>query len=401
MSAIEAGDVHALKLYLENGADANVADLSSDSRYDSWSHKQTSKKYPLLKAALPPAYGGWDKDIARKMLTMLLDHGARVDLPIGDDDILIHYIFDHASTSILRAFMDRPGLDFNIKDQTGRTVFLAACGSHIDHESNGRGYIPHDEQERLKAEYTPAYLALADSEVYGSQIDYLATDDDGKHTINHLLPKWSDKIADRFLPIPGVCDLVCQKDKKGFSPLHQALKSLKVTASLRFIDHCNADLLEPDPNGDVALHHLYRCQWASHLPKCQPLMERYLQLGVDINAANNTGERPLHAFLASSTVSRHWGGEPEGDKHDPFEFLINNAADFKAVKHNGENCLHVVARREAGGGGAETYNTNLFSRLVESGCDPLQEDNNGRTALDVAAAIGNEGILRLYQRKKN
>lgn len=39
-----------------------------------------------------------------------------------------------------------------------------------------------------------------------------------------------------------------------------------------------------------------------------------------------------------------------------------------------------------------------FSRLVQMGCEPLQEDGQGRTALDVAAAVGNEGILGLFRR---
>jgi ankyrin repeat protein len=46
------------------------------------------------------------------------------------------------------------------------------------------------------------------------------------------------------------------------------------------------------------------------------------------------------------------------------------------------------------------YNAEVFRALVELGCDPLKEDEEGRTALDVAAAMGNQGILGLYQRKK-
>ncbi len=400
MSAVEAGDLDALRIYCENGADCNVADLSSDSRYESWAHKQVPMKYPLLKAALPPAYGGWDESTSRKMLDLLLDHGAKFDLPISDDETLIHYVFRYAPTSTLRAFIDRPGLDINIKDQKGRTVFMAACQSHINHESGVRTYIPPQEEERLRAEYIPAYLALADSGLYSNQIDYLATDNKGKHIINYLLPNWSDKIADRFLPISGVRELVCQKDKKGFSPLHQALKALKVEASLRLIEDGKANLLEPDPNSDTVLHHLHRCQYMSRLPKCQPLMDRYLQLGGDIDARNKSGETALQAFLASINEPSGWDSKPKDETFDPFDFFINNGTDFAISKPNGETVLHTVARRGANRPEYSLYNSKLFSRLVELGCDPLLEDKDGRTALDVAAAVGNEGILKLYQRKK-
>jgi hypothetical protein len=46
-------------------------------------------------------------------------------------------------------------------------------------------------------------------------------------------------------------------------------------------------------------------------------------------------------------------------------------------------------------------NARLFGVLVkEHGCEVLNEDEMGRTALDVAAAVGHEEILKLFQRRK-
>jgi hypothetical protein len=41
-----------------------------------------------------------------------------------------------------------------------------------------------------------------------------------------------------------------------------------------------------------------------------------------------------------------------------------------------------------------------FRYLIEKGVDPLVEDRRQRTAVDVAAANGNGGVLGMFQRKK-
>jgi ankyrin repeat protein len=399
MSAVEASDVDTLKAYLEHGVDCNVADTSEDF----WKLRSISKRYPILRAAQPPSYMGWDNVTAAKMISLLLKHGAKVDLPISDDDTLIHYLFQRVPTSILRPFLDWPGIDVNTRDQSGRTVFLAACKSHVEHEGcSSARYIPTEEKNRLTAEYIPSYMALADSELYGDSIDYLATDNEGNNMIRYLVSRWNEKLAARFLPITGVRALILQKDSAGFSPLHCALKSLKIKTCFQFIDEGNADLLEPDPNGDSALHHLYRCRHISSHQDMYPLMERYLSIGGDINARNKTGETALHFFLANSGRSPRWD-ETELDKNfDPFPFFISHGTNFQATKNDGGTALHVVAQRKIndksylfdGSKEDEDTNASLFRRLVDLGCDPLQEDKNGRTALDVAAAVGNVGILK-------
>lgn len=407
MSAVEAGDVDTLKVYLEHGADCNVADTSEDSSHDQSS--SISKRYPILNAAQPPLFMGWDSATAAKMISLLLKHGAKVGLPISDDDTLIHYLFQRVPTSILRPFLDRPGIDVNTRDQSGRTVFMAACKSHVEHEEcSPARYIPAEEKNLLIAEYIPAYMALADSELYGDSIDYLATDNEGNNMIRYLVSQWNEKLAARFLPITGVRALIQQKDSAGFSPLHCALKSLKIKTCFQFIDEGNADLLEPDPNGDSALHHLYRCRNISSQQDMYPLMERYLSIGGDINARSKTGETALHCFLANSGRPPRWDETKLDINFDPFQFFISHGTNFQATKNDGGTALHVVAQRRTtdrsdlfdGCKEDEDNNASLFRRLVDLGCDPLQEDKNGRTALDVAAAVGNVGILKLYQRKK-
>lgn len=408
MSAIETGDVDILRIYLENGADCNEADQSSDSQRISWLPPRLLNRYPLLKAVLPPLHGGWPSEAAVKMVDLLLDHGAKVDHPLSPGETLIHCIFRYTPTSMLPPFLHRHEIDFNLRDQEGRTVFMSACESHITFEPDFKQPLVPKEGHS-KEDYIPAYLALADSELHGSTIDYLATDKKGHHIINYLIPHWSDETAERFLPIPGVRDLVTQKDFAGFSPLHHALKMHKSSACLGFLKGGSSNLVEADPNGDTALHHIFRCPQTDLLPDYQPLMIRYLELGGEIDKLNKSGDAALHVMLAL-----HWSPSSSDrvvsgrEQFDPLAFFVDHGANLQAVKSTGETALHVIARRNVGNGPPVSehgqkqleYNTVLFKKLVALGCDPLQEDVKGRTALDVAAAIGNEGILKLYRRKK-
>lgn len=394
MSAVESGNVGILKIYLENGADCNIPDTSTDSSYRGNLWQYPANRYPLAVAAFPPTHGPWGTSESIEMVTLFLQHGAKVDLPANDEETLLHFIFQRARSSILRCFVERPDLDFNIRDSKGRTVFMAACASTIEsEESTGGIYRKPEEKARLKAEYIHAYMLLADSERYGSKIDYLATDTEGKHLIFYLLAKWNDKVAERFLPIPGVRRLIGQKNNAGYSPLHVVLQWNRGSLFTKFVEDGDVDLRDPDPNGDTALHHLFR----SSLTEADlSLATKALSLGVDINARNNLGETP---FLAN--VAAAWGPHQ-------VRFLTEHGGDFQAATNDGTTALHMVARRETQTGllprnsmGELDNNRRAFKALVKLGLDPLQEDGGGRTALDIAASVGNDGILALYQRNKD
>jgi ankyrin repeat protein len=403
MSAVNDGDVQTLKLYLENGADCNAPNTSAPLTYDSQSWRLPKIRYPLLMAALPREHGSWGTAKSTDMVNLLLDHGARVDVPVSDNELLLHYLFGNARTSALRPLIENPNIDFSIRDQNGRTVFMAACGSWIHSEAIQEWHLSSEEKKRLRAEYTPAWLLLADSELHSSSIDYLAVDNGGNHIIFWLLSKWNEEIAARLLQIPGVRALIGQKNNEGYSPLHRALQGRNMELCFQLMKDGDTDLLDLDPNGDTALHHLSRC--INPTARYLLLMHKFISLGGDINARNQVGETAILAHLAS-------GNQPDlrfdSAKHtDNFPLFIDNGADFSAAKNDGTTALHIVARRETSCGvlgknahGEVDYNARVFKRLIELGCDLLQEDEEGRTALDVAAAMGNDGILRLFQRKK-
>jgi ankyrin repeat protein len=411
MSAVEAGDVQTLRMYLESGADCNLADSSTAYNYDVFSNKSNLRRYPLLRATMPSSYGDAPNEIGTliQMIGLFLEHGADVLVSVSDDDLLIHYVFEHSPTSLLKPFLDRPGINFNAKNAKGRNVLMTACKSTVGYEGQYKAsFITSEEQQRLRNEYTPAYLALAESPLYANQLDYSATDSDGQHILMYLLPHWSPQIEEEFLSKPEVQRLVLQKDLAGFSPLHHALKKLKLKPCKTFIERFGADITEPDPNGDTALHHLFRVNSIPAFVPCKDMIKQYLAAGGDINQQNNDGETALHAYFSSYHYPYYEAGSEEEllALFDPVDFLVSNGANVQAVTRTGETVLHVIARRDSGdyygrreGRSGTVVNAEYFKRMVELGCDVLQEDNEGRTALDIASGH-NDAIMELYQRRK-
>jgi ankyrin repeat protein len=404
-SAIQAGDIEMTRFYLENGADCNVPDTSTG--YYSQPIPKNLKRYPLIVAAFPTPYDERCIEVKSDLIKLMLQHGARVDLPISEDQTLIHYIFQYGDSKAIKPFLEHSGLDFNIRDQNGRTVFLAACLSHVRSDSVA-GYLKHEETLRLEADYTPSYLLLADSSKYRPTIDYSAADFDGKHLIIHLLNKWQSKLAKRFMSIPGVSDLIHQKDKLGFSPLHHALKHQALQTATELVE-AGCDITEPDPGGDNAAHILCRFYSIKMFSENVPLIETFLERGGSINHRNRQGESPLLLYLATGVAPSSDDFDGKRCTHSThLPLFVSHGADFTAVSNNGQGALHVIAGRDPShhylinetSKQLVNYNADLFKEVLEQGCDPLLEDKNGRTALDIAAAMGNEEILKLYQRTK-
>ncbi|KAH8812997.1 ankyrin repeat-containing domain protein [Xylogone sp. PMI_703] len=407
LSAIEKGDVVTLKQYLEAGSNCNIPYTSTEVGSYLTMHRDDSlkEKYPLLFAALPPYHSRWRKGASKEMVKLLLEHGATFNQAISDNDTLIHYLFERAGSTPLQPFVEKSGLDLGIRDQRGRTLLMAALSSSVKYEYNIVD-LQLEGKERLEAEYTPSYLLLANSTLYGKSIDYFAIDNEGRHIFFYIAQnRECIKHAARFLSTPDIKPLIVKKDKAGFSPLHVALKYLNLAVCEQFISEGAADILKPDPNGDTALHHLFRSSSDLGLLERLGFIAKFPILGSQVNFRNSEGNTPLLNHLVSSrtTSGGHLGSLPDPD---PPRFFIDHGANFTIANNKKETALHVVSKRSPEGllplvekRYKAHYNAMLFKRLVELGCDPLLEDEGGRTALDLAVAVGNKEILKLYERK--
>ncbi|KAF7889949.1 uncharacterized protein EAF02_002364 [Botrytis sinoallii] len=401
ISAIEYGDVKTLQLYLQNGVDPSVPDNSTDSSYRSQcATVNVARKYLIVVAAFPKGPKAYSASIAAEMIQLLLDHGARVDLAVEEGESILHYLFANATSATLRPSFEGPGIDMNTRDKHGRTALLCA----ISNSTKREGPYPHvtpSKLEKSQPPYVPPYLHLVNSATHGPSLDYLAVDNEGRHIIFYLLSRWTSETAPLFLSIPGVRSLFTQKDNAGYSPLHCVLSSHSIPTPPTnivniFVNDGGADLLESDPEFNTALHHLTRRRPYNQPDDSFRVMEQFLSSSGFIDAWNDAGMTPLLVYLA--------GGEDQSR----LPWYEEHGADFKATNNEGQGALHFVAankpvthalpeKREE----LKKARADLFEALVKKyGCEVLDEDSKGRTALDIAAAMGNEEILELFQRRK-
>jgi ankyrin repeat protein len=376
LSAAELGEVELLKFYLEESFECNEVDRSpSSSRPYGWDrHNYSITVNPLLIAALP-----WKDDIHNasvEMTRLLMRHGAKLDVEVSETQTLFHYIMENLTNpDVFALFLESKAVEFGLRDQTGRTAFMAACRLH----RNDRKF------QGLKAQA----ILIAESNIHGSAIDYQAVDDDGNHILMHLIPGWTSELSNFFLNKPKVQALINQKNKKGFSPLHCALVHNKYSACHSFLA-AGADITEPDPDGNSALHSICNPDSRGSFPDGISLFKNYLDCGGSIDARNSHGETPLMVFICESRYDKYRDSEAAN-----LPLFSSHGADFTAARHDGRTALHIVAASTRSGFKSRA---ELFRALVACGADPLQEDGEGRTALDLAAAVGNANILEMYQR---
>ena len=171
-----------------------------------------------------------------------------------------------------------------------------------------------------------------------------------------------------------------------------------------------ANLLEADPAGATALHHiaaqylqeetsyeklLRKKHSMEHYEACLRLWRKFLELGGDINVRDKQACPPLFYYLLSP--AKEHVSKDECCHVGNFSHLFDRATDVRACNTDGETGLHVIARREKMRPTWPGHDRTLFEFMVGKGLDPLVEDAKGRSSLDVAAACGRDEILELFQ----
>jgi ankyrin repeat protein len=339
-------------------------------------------------------------------IKLLIHRGADMYAPLNDRETLIHYVFEHGEYEAVCAYLDcHDKINFEARDQLGRTVLLAAC--------NWTEVAPGYNHKHWFAKEPPPVTRLLE---YGA--DIMAVSNDGRNALHHLLDNpdiEQDTIMQVLKKEPEACKkMLNHKDNDGYTPFHAALRVLRPEICFRLLD-LGADLLDPDPTGATALHHIAKQYLQQHRPhrghklqqkhldghheKALKLWRRYLDLGSSINVRDGTGSPPLFAYLSSPPNDDYYRKPKHSCCHLESLSKLFDAKDLDIVASNkaGETALHLIARRGRKYHANDDHDRQLIEFFVKD-VDPLAENKEGLTALDVAAATGKTEILDLFKR---
>ncbi|KAJ5615350.1 hypothetical protein N7537_000464 [Penicillium hordei] len=436
-SAIAMGEIEVLETLLSRGDYANLRRPEPVTPREESELKLNildSEVSPLLFVAIPdlrsskynynkPPSRSKDVDenlLDARIMTILLNHGAdpfatyvgelscpgyAMEEPGSDLDepnishpqiepqrhTIIHEILK--SEHISGPFFQLPLLELERRDSSGCTLLLAA--SQSQKTLNTR-------VDSIGAGTTITKTIF--QELIDRGANAMAQDNDGNTILHHLESFRADSelfktLKEVMIKNPSLLNL---PNKKGETFFHRIL----ILEDFDLIDdllELGADPLQPDSNGNTALHHL-----AEHLGESQSHFKRFLEAGVDINSRNNQGDTPLFKYIDNGVVSprRYWDDgsyEKEDDLAEAIFNLFDEAgADFFAQNNAGSTLLHLLASKKIGNWRAEESSHDVVQRfqiLMDRGLDPLAEDARQRTSLDVAAVCGSDHIMQLFARK--
>jgi ankyrin repeat protein len=313
-------------------------------------------------------------------------------------------------------------LDVETRDPQGRTLLHSACRSTM-----GADVLLNVTEHVLQAPVDDSCVAAASGQV--SIFDKLlqrggeirARDDQGRNMLHHLLQARAYYAARSQAPfiyntfryiLRHAPELINSPDSHGTHPLHAALNRVRgipfpnawarfspVESVVQDLLDAGAHPLKTDGCGNTALHYLADSglgEATDRAPR-RALFRYFCDAGVDINLRNHAGRTAIEIFLDNHIVhesrwvlpkiredessARHV--EIEGEVIAMFEAAGTRWTDVDA---QGQTLLHWVARHKP------WYASSRARYLLEKGVDPGAKDDAGRTAKDVADAVGNGDV---------
>ncbi|KAH7129728.1 ankyrin repeat-containing domain protein [Dactylonectria estremocensis] len=399
--AIDDQNLDSLEALLNHGVSPDVLDEKRHSRDVHYTLTGSRRVYPLLCSVFPIMNSQIKNSVP--LLRCLFERGADIYLPLNEEENLINFLFEHPEYEAIDELLKEPcvsRIDFNRRDQQGRTVLMASCDWH----EVLPGYC---HRHWSKKEIGPP-LRIID---LGA--DATLTDNQGKTALHHILNNTGmpDDVIIEFINRPEVAPTLFSKDNDGYTPLHYALRVLRPEVCELLVSK-HADFLEPDPNGWTALHYIAaQCRESRRSPgksgrlsidlpkdffdQGHDLWRKFICAGGSINATNKDGDTPLHVYMTSGVSTQNTDPVAGYDKLFPSD----SSVDILATNHQGETILHAIAGEKLGYYGSDVHDKALFELMMSKGLDPLKEDVKGRSALDVASACEKDAIVSIMVRK--
>ncbi|CAO2653386.1 Nn.00g027970.m01.CDS01 [Neocucurbitaria sp. VM-36] len=349
-------------------------------------------------------------DVDSSTCRSLLDH--EVSSNEYDEVTIIHELLD--TEELVHPILQLDSLDANRRDAQGRTLLHVTSHYHALTAPIDVLYESHDKEYQS---LLPSFLNC----LLSRGADPLATDFLGRSTLHHLFVNNQRRhncdrdIVSLTHVVNQYPSLVNQPDISGNTPLHMALKyavSHCDIAPAEVLLDAGADPSMVNNNGDSCLHILsFRMYGSSSI---RAIFARLLKEGLNINARNTYGETPIfnlnkhlpHVATIKSTSNELMSAA------DALAIFETAQADLFVRDNRGRSLLHVAAKEivetEKEPRFAHFYRAKnekpvepsiaRFKVLLEKGLDPMLEDVQKRTALDVAAAFGKESILNLFDK---
>ena len=389
-SAANNLQVESVKVLLEAGMDPNEATNG---------YVKPSTPYPLYVAACTGRYSNDREPAKKQIISILLDHNAD---PMATDEegasVLQKVIEEHGIAS---ALLSSPKLDLERKGKGGRSPLISAC-------------YPYTQDASSSPKPTTCLPEIA-LKLLKRSVNVNSTDSQGRTALH-----WLCTLTAPFdTPTRRVFNTMTKKstslvhaiDSNGCTPLQLAMASNQ-TYAIDILVLLGADVTFTDPNGSTALHMLAPKLFdkKTSAEENAERMKTFLSHDVDINARDAAGNTPLALFIAQTErrpvdrFERWRSPDYKFDTHSTHvEYLslfLDAGADLFTVNDKGEGLLHLTAGRSD----LRDYDydqkqetQDIFKELMRRGLDPRMEDNECRTAIDIAVAKENAKIVALFR----
>lgn len=337
---------------------------------------------------------------------------------------ILHDLLENGE--VVHPMLELPGLDVQQRDSRGRTLLHAASRSRfglhtpIDTLFDDFGMEPENSSEAR-----PSFLHLLGPR----ETDKLAVDCQQRNIL-HLMLTASNKYRPschpmlKLLPLLSnaeVAVLIKQADVYGNTPLHLALRYAIWHVDTSPVDALlgvGADPFAQDNQGNTALHILACCMEGTE--GLHELFSNLLGRGLDINARNFVGQTPVFNLFKTPQLSRirsEFLAREFAKAAQALKIFEDAGADLFVRDNRDTGLLHVAARCKVNvnsewnwmmrsGSDRADWNRMVqerdamhFKMLMDRGLDLAIEDNQKRTALDVAVACNNQGVLNLFEKE--